>query len=1185
MGFTVFVILAVLAATIVLPIVAIVRSNAFARDLREEMAGIMDRIRDLEGQLRKLATERSAAVAAPAAQAGQVTSAPAPATPAAPPAAKVEAPEHEPAPIPDAWKTPAATLRAPVGVSFLPAVPQAAPPPTPVPPTPTPAPPSPAPASPPPAPLRPAPPLPPAPPAPLFQQHALSAADERARAERALILEERLGTNWLNKIGIALLVLGVAFFLAWKLQTWGPAGKVLCGFAVSVTLLGGSVWLERKAMYRIFARAGIGGGWALGFFTTFAMHHIPAARVLHSLVADLVLMLLVAAGMVAHSLRYRSQTVTGLAFLLGFATLLTSHLQSSDGTVIFSLAGSAVLAVGLVVVTYVRHWAALEAVGVVAVYGSHFVWLTRVLPENHANFAEFWPSVILILLYWLIFRLAYVLRTPLNQSEENISSLAAVMNAGGVLALLKYQAAHPEWAWWALAALGACEMALAFVVRARRRQAFVVLSTVGTVLLVAAVPFKFHGVSWPVLWLVEAQVLALCGLRMGEPVFRRLGLLAGLATGAVLAVHDVTPLMLLRRDFPDPGHHMQLTVALALAAVLYWIHAEVYPRRWPKILESEFEAGAMTVTSYMAAVAAATALWVALPDEWLPVGWLAICLLLAVLALRFRASSLLFQGDLLSLTAAGVLIFYHVLPLVSLRLSSPDPSRHPIETTVLGLAAVAFWARGELLPRAFPKSGTDSEANPNLATWQGFMLPVASCLGAASAAAALWTVLPTPWIVVGWLVLAVLLGFLADGAKSAVLAFEADLLALAAVIGWFPWVLWSGDPGWWARKVPELATIALLYGGMVRKTAPEGLRAPGAGAYSWVASALLAIAAWDLSPSLYLAVIWVALGVALFEVGRLTARAALRWQGFVFAGLAFGLCIFFDIDSAGPAAAVSNPAFSFVNSALLEVLVLAAAGYWLFERTMNRERIGKGEHIAGTIADGLGTLALALWFAFRFPSTWVPVPDGAVWVTVVWAGMAALLMALAWLMRRRAFVVWAILLAVAVAIRGLFFDLADTTPVDFWQGPLFHVAVAASILFAALAFAFQLRKTAFWEGGSIQLPAEVVTALRRSDQWFFFVPFCLMVAALAFKLSSGHITIAWSLMGFAAFLFALAVGERSYRLAGLALLLLSVAKILLMDVWALTPPDRYMTLIVMGLALLAVSFLYTRFGKVIRRYL
>jgi len=1196
MGFTIFVILVVLAATIILPIVAIVTANSRTNQVREEMVELNSRVRYLEDRLESL-IRRMAAPAEPPREAAQVVHpAPAPAAPAAPPAAKAEEQRRpEPAAVPDAWTTAAepatqiqaaqvpaegapaqtsATLHPPAGATFLPAVPQAAPPPAPVPP---PVPPPPAPPSPAPAPL--------APPPHVFEQVSDTQADEHARAERALNLEERLGTNWLNKLGVALLVLGVAFFLAWKLQTWGPAGKVLCGFAVSATLLAGGVWLERKSMYRIFARAGIGGGWALMFFTTFAMYHIPAARVLHSLIADLVLMLLVAAGMVAHSLRYRSQTVTGLAFLLGFATLLTSHMQASSGTVVFSLAGSAVLALGLVVVTYKRHWAALEAVGVAAVYGTHFVWLTQVLPANHASFAEFWPSVILILMYWLIFRLAYVLRTPLNQSEENISSLAAVMNAGGVLALLKYQAAHPEWAWWAPAALGTCEMALAFLVRARRRQAFAVLSTVGTVLLVAAVPFKFQGVSWPVLWLVEAQVLALCGLRMGEPVFRRLGLLTGLATGAVLAVHDVAPLMLFRLDYPDPSRHVSLTVALALAAVLYWIHGEVYPRRWPKILESGFEAGAMTVTSYLAAAAAAAALWVAVPDAWLPIGWLALSLLLAYLALRFRASSLLFQGDLLSLTAAGVLIFHHVLPLASFRLSYPDPSHHAVETAILGLAALAFWVRGELLPRAFPKSGSDSETNPNLATWQGFMLPVASCLGAAAAAAALWTVLPQSWIVVGWLVLAVSLGFLADQAKSAVLAFQADVLALAAVIGWFPWVLWSGDPGWWARKVPELATIALLYAGMVRKTAPEGLRAPGAGAYSWVASALLAIAVADLSPTPYVAVIWVALGVALFEVGRLTAKNALCLQGFALAGLAFAVCLSFDIESGEPAAAVSNPGFSFVNSGLFEVLVLAAAGYWFLERTMNLERTGKGDHVAGTLTDGLGTLAVAMWFAFRFPSAWVPVPDGAAWVTIIWAGMATLLMALAWWMRRRAFVVWAILLAVAVVIRGLFLDLADTTPVDFWQGPLFHVTVAALILLAALPFAFQLRKREFWEGGSIALPQEVVTALRRSDQWFFFAPFGLMVTALAFKLSSGSITMAWSLVGVGVFLFALVVGERSYRLAGLALLLVSVAKILLMDVWALAPADRYMTLIVMGLALLAVSFLYTRFGTVIRKYL
>ena len=170
--------------------------------------------------------------------------------------------------------------------------------------------------------------------------------------------------------------------------------------------------LERKDTYRIFARAGIGGGWALTFFTTFAMYHLPAARVVHSLPVDLVLMLLVAAGMVAHSLRYRSQTVTGLAFLLGFVTLLTSHLEAANGTVVFSLTASAVLAIALVVVTTQRHWAALELAGLVAVYLTHFVWLAQVLPDNRADFTEFLPSTCLILLYWLIFRLAYVVRTP-----------------------------------------------------------------------------------------------------------------------------------------------------------------------------------------------------------------------------------------------------------------------------------------------------------------------------------------------------------------------------------------------------------------------------------------------------------------------------------------------------------------------------------------------------------------------------------------------------------------------------------------------------------------------------------------------------------------------------------------------------------------------------------------------------
>jgi uncharacterized membrane protein len=81
------------------------------------------------------------------------------------------------------------------------------------------------------------------------------------------------------------------------------------------------------------------------------------------------------------------------------------------------------------------------------------------------------------------------------------------------------------------------------------------------------------------------------------------------------------------------------------------------------------------------------------------------------------------------------------------------------------------------------------------------------------------------------------------------------------------------------------------------------------------------------------------------------------------------------------------------------------------------------------------------------------------------------------------------------------------------------------------------------------------------------------------------ITIGWSVLGVVVFLFALAVKERSYRLSGLLLLMLGVAKILCVDIWDATPTDRYITLIVMGAALLLVSFLYSRYRETLLKLL
>jgi uncharacterized membrane protein len=116
--------------------------------------------------------------------------------------------------------------------------------------------------------------------------------------------------------------------------------------------------------------------------------------------------------------------------------------------------------------------------------------------------------------------------------------------------------------------------------------------------------------------------------------------------------------------------------------------------------------------------------------------------------------------------------------------------------------------------------------------------------------------------------------------------------------------------------------------------------------------------------------------------------------------------------------------------------------------------------------------------------------------------------------------------------------------------------------------------------------ARAVAALdHHPEQIFFFIPIFLLTVLLALEMRSGMVTVSWGVEAVAVFVFALWVGQRSFRLTGLGLLLLCVGKIIVVDIWGLTPRDRYLTFIVLGGLLLFVSYLYSRYREALRQYL
>jgi hypothetical protein len=259
-------------------------------------------------------------------------------------------------------------------------------------------------------------------------------------------LEERLGANWLNKIGTAAFVIGVALLLNYSMHYLGPRGKIGLGYALSAVFLMAGIVGEKKERYRVASRAVLGGGWALAYFTTYALHNIAAVRLVANPVLGFALLFTVAVVMVVHSLRYHSEVTTGFAFLLAFASVAVSTIP------VGALVASALLAASLVLILRARRWYALEPFAIAATYMVHQLWINQIYKEigGHKPFAEFPISVALLSIYWLIYLISYFLRSEAGTPQRQMLTASFLVNACGYLMVLHYQAFHPEWRFWFL---------------------------------------------------------------------------------------------------------------------------------------------------------------------------------------------------------------------------------------------------------------------------------------------------------------------------------------------------------------------------------------------------------------------------------------------------------------------------------------------------------------------------------------------------------------------------------------------------------------------------------------------------------------------------------------------------------------------------------------------------------------
>lgn len=209
-------------------------------------------------------------------------------------------------------------------------------------------------------------------------------------------IEKFIGENLINKIGIAVLVLGIAFFVKYTIdKDWiNEAGRVAIGFGCGAALVGIAHYLRKK--YWAFSSVLTGGGISVFYFTVaFAFHqyHIISQTV------AFVLMILITGFAVALSLAYKRMELAIIATIGGFITPFLVSTGSGNYKALFIYL--IILNAGLLTLAYFKRWRPINIIALfftVLIYGA---WLGKTLNTTPFTFEPVWALVFASVFYAL----------------------------------------------------------------------------------------------------------------------------------------------------------------------------------------------------------------------------------------------------------------------------------------------------------------------------------------------------------------------------------------------------------------------------------------------------------------------------------------------------------------------------------------------------------------------------------------------------------------------------------------------------------------------------------------------------------------------------------------------------------------------------------------------------------------
>jgi uncharacterized membrane protein len=238
------------------------------------------------------------------------------------------------------------------------------------------------------------------------------------RAEPDSDLESRIGSHWLNRIGIAALLIGISYFLKFAFDNnWiGPAGRVTIGLLAGIAMV---VWSERFRTkgYQAFSYSlkavGIGAMY-LSVWAAFQVYSLIPGSI------AFVMMLVVTAATAAMAWAQDAQILAAFALTGGFSTPILLSTGQNREVALFAYV--AILDLATLALVRFKPWRRLLVMSYAGTLLLYLGWYFRFYNRSQLNLTLAFAT-----LFFAIFAIAPLITLQPETEPPLLASVPAVV--------------------------------------------------------------------------------------------------------------------------------------------------------------------------------------------------------------------------------------------------------------------------------------------------------------------------------------------------------------------------------------------------------------------------------------------------------------------------------------------------------------------------------------------------------------------------------------------------------------------------------------------------------------------------------------------------------------------------------------------------------------------------------------